>query len=58
MAITSTGSIIVQEELDYELKNSYDLTITATDFQTGAYSSAIVHIDLEVITVNISTFIR
>ena len=48
----------MQEELDYELKNSYDLTITATDFQTGAYSSAIVHIDLEVITVNISTFIR
>jgi hypothetical protein len=46
--LSSTGAILVEEELDYELKKSYDLTVTATDFQTGAYSDTIVHIDLEV----------
>ena len=42
------GSILLQEELDYEFKKSYDLTVKATDFQTGSFSNTIVHIDLEV----------
>ena len=36
------------EELDFELRKTYELTVRATDIQTGSYAEAIVHVQLEV----------
>lgn len=44
------GSVTVIDELDYdsEARRNYDLTIRATDTQSGAFSETIVHVQLEV----------
>ena len=43
-----TGSLTAVEELDFELRKTYELTVRATDIQTGSYAEAIVHVQLEV----------
>ena len=47
--IEFTGSLTAVEELDFELRKTYELTLRATDIQTGSYAEAIVNIQLEVI---------
>ena len=42
------GSVTVTENLDYEIRQTYELTIRATDVETGSYAEAIVLVSLEV----------
>ncbi|ELU08218.1 hypothetical protein CAPTEDRAFT_222745 [Capitella teleta] len=41
------GSITIADKLDYELITSYQLTVRATDIDTGSFAEAAVHINLQ-----------
>ena len=47
---STTGSIIVKDELDYETQRMYELTVRATDTLTGSYAEIKVQVNLQVRT--------
>ena len=48
--VLNSGVITVEDELDFELKETYQLTLRATDSVTGAYSE--VYLSIKVTDVN------
>ena len=43
------GAITVVDQLDYETRKRYDLTLRATDILTGSYAECIVHVNIQVV---------
>jgi hypothetical protein len=48
------GSITISDLLDYELIKTYQLTVRATDIDTGSFAEAAVQIDL-LVMLNLKT---